>query len=65
MEDSYISEEVKRDEMISFIFSKYPSGIMNGRPIFQMPTTQIYAIYNRLKSMKPCINGQISLFDPV
>lgn len=45
---NYIPENKIKD-IVSFIFSKYPSGIINGRSIFQMSPGEVHTIYNRLK----------------
>lgn len=51
------------EDMREFIFSKYPSGIMNGQLIISMPPAQIIAIYNNIKNRKTVVPGQMSLFE--
>lgn len=50
-------------EMKAYLFSRYPSGIMNGTLINDMPYSRVFAIYNRLVNTSKVIKGQISLFD--
>lgn len=48
-----------------YLLRHYPSGIMNGRFILQMPDSQVLAIYATMqKPRKPKnVKGQMSLFD--